>query len=140
MTLEHKLIHRDKLLNILKKIQRKNGYLPEAEIRRLSKKINIPVTEIYSTATFYSLLNVNKKGRKIVKICNSPSCYLNGSLDILKEAKKILKIDAGQTTKNGKFSLELTSCIGCCDKAPAIMINEELITNVNKVKLRKLLK
>lgn len=140
MTLEHKFERRGKLLNTLKQIQRKHGYLPEDEVRKLSKKVGIPVTEIYSTATFYSLLNTEQKGKKIVRICNSPSCYLNGSLNVLKETKKILKIGVGKTTKNGKFSLELTSCIGCCDKAPAIMINEELITDVTKEKLKKLLK
>ena len=127
------------LLPILKDIQREYGYLPEDRIRELSEKIKIPVVKIYSAATFYSMLNTGKKGKKIVRICNSPSCYLNGSLNILKEVEKILKIEVGETTKDGKFSLELSSCIGCCDKGPAIMINEELITNVTKEKLRKLL-
>ena len=128
------------LLNILKEMQRQYGYLPENKVRELSKEIKIPVVEIYSAATFYSMLGVKEKGRKIVRICNSPSCYLNGSLNILEEAKRILGIDIGETTKDGTFSLELTSCIGCCDKAPAIMINEELITDLTKDKLRKLLK
>ncbi len=140
MTLEHRLVKREKLLNELKDIQRKHGYLPEQKIKELSKKIGIPVVEIYSAATFYSMLSVEKKGKKVVRICNSPSCYLNGSLNVLKEAKKILRIDVDQTTKNGKFTLEQTSCIGCCDKAPAIMINDELITDVTKAKLRKLLR
>ncbi|MBW2984889.1 NAD(P)H-dependent oxidoreductase subunit E [Candidatus Woesearchaeota archaeon] len=140
MTLEHRLVKREKLLNMLKELQRKHGYLPEQKIKALSKKIGIPVVEIYSAATFYSMLSVKKKGGKVVRICNSPSCYLNGSVNILKEAKRILKIDVNETTKNGKFTLELTSCIGCCDKAPAIMINDELITDVTKAKLRKLLR
>ena len=140
MTLEHRLVKREKLLNKLKDIQRKYGYLPENKIKELSKKIGIPVVEIYSAATFYSMLSVKKKGKKVVRICNSPSCYLNGSLNVLAEAKKILGVDIGETTKNGKFTLELTSCIGCCDKAPAIMINDDLITGITKAKLKKLLK
>ncbi len=137
---EKKEVKRDNLLNILKNIQRTYGCLPEKKITELSKKINVPLVEIYSAATFYSMLSEKKKGKNVVRICNSPSCYLNGSLNILNEAKKILGIDIGQTTKNGKFTLELTSCIGCCDKAPAIMINEELIGNITKENLRKLLK
>ena len=128
------------LLNALKQLQRKHGCLPKAKIKALSKKLGIPVVKIYSAATFYSMLNVKKKGKKIIRICNSPSCYLNGSLNILKEAKKILGIDINETTKNRKFTLELTSCIGCCDKAPAIMINDELIVDLTKSKLKKLLK
>jgi len=140
MTLEHKITRREKILNILKEIQRKHGYLPEKEINKLSKKTLIPVIEIYSAATFYSMLSVKKKGKKVIRICNSPSCYLNNSLNILKEAKNILKIDVNETTLDKKFTLELTSCIGCCNKPPAIMINEELITNITKEKLKSLLK
>ena len=128
------------ILGDLREMQKRYGYLPEDKIRELSKKLNVPVIEIYSAATFYSMLSVKKKGRNVVRICNSPSCYLNGSLNILEEAKKILGIDVDEITKDGKFSLELTSCIGCCDKAPAIMINDELITDVTKAKLRGLLR
>ncbi len=131
---------RKNILGELKEIQRKHGYLPEDEIRKLSEEVKLPVIEIYSAATFYSMFNVEKKGKTIVRICNSPSCYLNGSLNILEEAKSILGIEVGETTKNGKFSLELSSCIGCCDKAPAIMIDDELIVDVTKEKLKQLLK
>lgn len=140
MILEKKEESRKMLLNMLNSIQRKYGYLPEKKIIWLSKEIKMPLVEIYSAATFYSMLSVEKKGKNIVRICNSPSCYLNDSLNILKEAKEILGIDVDQTTKNGKFTLELASCIGCCDKAPAIMINEELIGDITKEKLKKLLK
>ncbi len=125
---------------MLKEIQRQYGYVPEKEARKLSKMLDIPVIDIYSVATFYSMLSVEKKGKKVIRICNSPSCYLNDSLNILEEAKKILKIDVNETTEDGKFTLELTSCIGCCDKAPAIMINDKLITDVTKAKLKQLLK
>ena len=129
---------RENILDVLKGMQREHGCFPENEIRALSKKINIPVVEIYSAATFYSMLSAKKKGRKVIRVCNSPSCYLNGSLNVIEELKKILDIDVGGS--NSKFSLELSSCIGCCDKAPAIMINDELIVNVTKDKLKGLLK
>ena len=129
---------RENIIGILKEIQREHGYLPENKIKELSKKIGIPVVEIYSAATFYSMLGVKKKGRKVIRVCNSPSCYLNGSLNVIEELKKILGIDVGEI--NSKFSLELSSCIGCCDKSPAIMINDELIVNVTKEKLKELLR
>lgn len=128
------------ILGVLKDMQREYGHLPEDKVKELSERVNIPVVEIYSAATFYSMLSAKKKGTNTVRICNSPSCYLNDSLNVLEEVKKRLGIDVGETTKNGKFTLELTSCIGCCDKAPAIMINDELITNVTKEKLKGLLK
>jgi NADH-quinone oxidoreductase subunit E len=128
------------LLNILREIQKRYNHLPEKEIKKLSKKTNIPLVKIYETASFYSMFSFKRKGRNTIRLCNSPSCYINGSLNILKEIKRILKIDINQTTKDKKYSLELTSCIGCCDKAPAIMLNNELIGNITKAKLRKLLK
>jgi len=127
------------ILGRLKAIQRKYGYLPEDKIRVISEEIGLPVVEIYGMASFYSMFSFEKKG-KVVRICNSPSCYLNGSLNVLEEAKRVLGIDVGESTKDGKFTLELTSCIGCCDKAPAIMINDDLITKVTKEGLKKLLK
>ncbi|MBW2975153.1 NAD(P)H-dependent oxidoreductase subunit E [Candidatus Woesearchaeota archaeon] len=128
------------ILNRLKDMQSKYGYLPEDKVRKLSDETGLPVVKIYSMASFYSMFSFDKKGKNVVRICSSPSCYLKGSLNVLDEAKKILGIDVGETTKNKRFTLELTSCIGCCDKAPAIMINDELITNVTKGKLKKLLK
>jgi len=137
---EKEEISKKNVLGALKEMQRRYGYLPEKEVIELSKKINVPVVEIYSAATFYSMLSVDKKGKKVVRVCNSPSCYLNGSLNVLKEVEKLLGVGVGERSKDGKFSLELTSCIGCCDKAPAIMINDELIVNVTKEKLKELLK
>ncbi len=131
---------RANILDALREMQINYGYIPEDKVRKLSKKTKIPVVKIYATATFYSMFSTKKKGKKVIRVCNSPSCYLNGSLNILEEAKKILKIDVNQTTKDGKFTLELTSCIGCCDKSPAIMINYELITNITRQKLKQLLK
>lgn len=132
--------NRKNILENLRRIQDENGCLPEKDIRKLSNKTKIPVVEIYGMASFYSMFSFEKKGRKVIRVCNSPSCYLNGSLNILKEIKRILKIDVGETTKDGKFTLELSSCMGCCDKAPAIMINEELITRLTKDKIKKLLR
>jgi len=100
------------ILGRLKAIQRKYGYLPEDKIRVISEEIGLPVVEIYGMASFYSMFSFEKKG-KVVRICNSPSCYLNGSLNVLEEAKRVLGIDVGESTKDGKFTLELTSCIGC---------------------------
>ncbi len=133
-------VPRMNILAILKEMQRKYGCLPEDKVRGLSEKIGMRVIEIYSAATFYSMLSTDKKGKKVIRICNSPACYLGGSLNILEEAKKLLQINVDETTKDGRFTLELASCIGCCDRAPAIMVNDELITGVNKERLKQLLR
>jgi NADH-quinone oxidoreductase subunit E len=128
------------LLPMLEKEQEKKGWISEAALKRISKETGIPISRVYAVATFYAHIQVEKQGRYIIEICNSPSCYLNDSLDIIEFLEKGLKIRSGQTTKDGLFSLHICSCIGCCDKAPAMMINKEVYGNLTKEKIKEILK
>jgi NADH:ubiquinone oxidoreductase subunit E len=128
------------LLPKLEKEQKKSGWISEKALKRISTETGIPISRVYATATFYSHLHVLKQGKNIIEICNSPSCYLNDSLDLINFIEKELKIKSGQTTKNGKFSLHICSCIGCCNKAPAMMINKKVYGNLTKEKVREILK
>ncbi|MBD3249205.1 NADH-quinone oxidoreductase subunit NuoE [Candidatus Woesearchaeota archaeon] len=128
------------LLKELKQIQGKKGYISEDSMKKLSKKMNIPVAKIYAAATFYSQLHTKPQGKHIIEICNSPSCYLNGSLNIIKYLEKKLKIKSGQTTEDKRFSLYICSCIGCCDKAPAMKIGKEVYTSLTKEKIDEIIK
>ena len=128
------------LLPELRKIQKKEGYVSEEAIKKLSKKLNIPIVKIYATTTFYSQLYTKQQGKYVIEICNSPSCFLNGSINLIKYMEKKLKIKSGQTTKDGKFSLHIGSCIGCCDKAPAMKIKETIYDNLDVEKVEKILK
>ena len=130
----------DLLLRELKKIQKKQGYISEESMKKLSKRLNIPIVKIYATATFYSQLHTKPQGKYVIEICNSPSCYLNDSMNMIKFLEKQLKIRSGQTTKDKKFSLHICSCIGCCDKAPAMKINQKVYTNLTKEKIENILK
>jgi len=129
-----------RLLPILEEIHKEYSYLPEPILKELSKKLNIPLVKIYGVATFYFLFDVKKRGKYIIRVCNSPTCYINGSVDVLQFLKNKLKINVGQTTKNKKFSLELSSCIGCCDKPPAMMVNDKVYCNLTEGKIKKILK
>lgn len=128
------------LLSRLRQIQKKSGYLSEESLKKLSIESGIHITNIYEVATFYSFLTTKKKGKHIIRICSSPTCYVNGSDNILKIFKKLLKINIGETTKNGKFTLEKTSCIGCCDKSPAALIDNKAYTKLNEEKIKDILK
>jgi NADH-quinone oxidoreductase subunit E len=128
------------LLSILEEVQKEFGYLPKSVLKDISKKLKIPLSKIYGMSTFYFLFSVKREGKNIIRVCNSPSCYINGSLNVLKFLKKQLKINVGQTTKDRKFSLELTPCIGCCDKAPAMMVNDKIYGNLTEEKIKKILK
>ena len=128
------------LLPILEAVQEEYGYLPRPALEYISKKLKIPLVKIYGTASFYLLFSVKKTGKKVIRVCNSPSCHINGSLNILKFLKKYLNVGVGQTTKDKKFSLELTPCIGCCDKAPAMTVNDKVYCNLTESKIKKILK
>jgi len=127
------------LLPMLQTIQAKFGCISEANAHYLSKKTGIPFSQIYGVITFYEMLYTEPKGKYIIRICNSPSCYLNGSLNLIRFLALLLKIKSGETTKNKKFSLEIVSCIGCCDKAPAMIINNKVYDNLTEKKIREII-
>lgn len=128
------------LLEELKKIQKRFGYLKESEIIKLSKKVSIPLAKIYGTASFYSFLETRKRGLHIIRVCNNLPCMAKGSEKIIKHLEKTLKISAGETTKDGKITLETTSCIGCCNNAPALMVDGMLYTNLDEKKADAIIK
>jgi len=128
------------LLPKLEAEQRKKGWISENALKKISLDTKTPISRVYATASFYAHLHLEEQGKNIIEICNSPSCYLNNSLDIIKFIEKELKIKSGQTSKNKKFSIHIGSCIGCCDKAPAMMINKKVHTNLTKEKVKKILK
>ena len=127
------------LITLLEETIKLKKFLSFEVLNYLSKNIKVPLAKIYSVASFYSFLPTAKTGKYTIRVCNSPSCYLNGSQKILKILKKF-SIEVGKTTKDGKFTLELTSCIGCCDSAPAMMINNKVYKNLDENKIRGLIK
>jgi NADH-quinone oxidoreductase subunit E len=127
------------LLPMLQAIQAKFGYVSEANAHYLSRKTGIPFSKIYGVITFYEMLYTEKKGKYIIRICNSPSCYLNGSLKLIEFLESLLKIKSGETTKNKKVSLEIVSCLGCCDKAPAMIINGKVYGKLDEKKIKKII-
>ena len=128
------------LLPELKKIQKREGYVSENSMKKLSKRLNIPIVKIYAAASFYAMIHTTPQGKYVIEICNSPSCYVNSSLDLIKHMEKRLKIKSRQTTKDKKFSLHICSCIGCCDQAPAMKINKKVYGNLTKEKIENILK
>ncbi|MFH1652603.1 MAG: NAD(P)H-dependent oxidoreductase subunit E [Pseudomonadota bacterium] len=128
------------LLPALKKIQKRDGFISEDSVKALSIETKIPVSRIFGVITFYSMLHTKKQGKHIIYICSSPSCAVNGSLDIFKYLEKKLKIKAGSTTKDKKFTLYETSCIGCCDEPPAMLLNGKSHTKLTETKIDQIIK
>lgn len=130
----------DKLLEVLIQVQKNNNqnYITEEELKCISKAMNVPFSKAYSVATFYSMISTEKRGKYVVQVCNSAPCYLNGGKAVVEIFKELLGINVGEVTDDGLISLEHTSCIGACDLAPAIKINDDLYGQLNREKITDL--
>ena len=117
------------LIQILNEVQEKYGYIPKLAQEEISKYLDIPMAEIYGVITFYSRFSLKPKGKYNVSVCLGTACFVKGSEKILDRVKEILKIDVGETTPDGLFSIEATRCVGACGLAPVFMINDEVFGN-----------
>jgi len=114
------------LMPIMQKAQDIFGCLPIEVQDCIAEELDIPMTDIYGVATFYSQFALEPKGEHVIGVCMGTACYVKNSQPILDRLVKELKIKEGQTTKDGKFTLEATRCLGCCGLAPVIMIGDQV--------------
>lgn len=114
------------LMPVLHETQELFGFIPEEAQKKISEALNIPVAEIYGVATFYSRFTLEPRGKNTISVCLGTACYVKNSQGVLDRLKDELKVAAGGTTNDGKFTLEATRCLGCCGLAPVMMINEEV--------------
>ena len=130
----------EELLVLLKEAQSKFGYVSEQVIAGLAETLDIPVNDVYGVASFYSFLDTRPVGRNVIRVCKSLPCYLKHSQDIIESVAREIGIRPGETTADGRFSFRLTNCIGACDRAPAMMINDEVHVDLTPEKIARLLK
>lgn len=114
------------LMPALQETQRIFGYLPLEMLQVISRRLSIPMSEIYGVATFYSQFSFIPKGENIISVCLGTACYVKGAQKILEEIEDQLNIKAGNTTPDLLFSIDSTRCIGDCSLAPVILINEDV--------------
>ena len=114
------------LIQILNEVQEKYGYISTDAQKQSSEYLNISMAEIYGVITFYSRFTLEPKGKYNIAICLGTACFVKGSEKLLDTAKEVLKIKEGETTEDGKFSLEATRCIGACGLAPVFTVNDEV--------------
>jgi len=108
------------------------NHISEEELAQLAEELGITESRAYSIITFYSLFSTRPRGKYIIQVCNDVPCYVNGSTNIIEELEDYLEIRVGGTTHDGVFSLERTSCLGCCNMSPAIRIGEKIYGNLTK--------
>jgi NADH-quinone oxidoreductase E subunit len=129
-TIESNTIKRSRLLPCLKSEQERKGYIDRQSMAVVAGQVDVPLNEAYSVATFYAFLPVAPVGRHVIRICHCLPCELKDGQAIIEGIEKKLGIAPGQVTADGKFSFELVSCIGACDQAPAMLINDKLYGNL----------
>lgn len=120
---------KDNLIAILNEVQEKYGYIPKQCQMEISKYLNIPMAEIYGVITFYSRFTTSPKGKYNIAVCLGTACFVKGSQSILDRLKERLKISGGETTSDGKFSIDEVRCVGACGLAPVFMVNDEVYGN-----------
>jgi NADH-quinone oxidoreductase subunit E len=127
------------LLMALKEAQKSSGYLPPERLAEIAASFDVPVSDVYGIASFYSFLSVKPSGRNIIRICRSLPCYLTDCQVIIETVARELGIKPGQTTPDGRFSFELTNCIGLCDQAPAMLVNHDPHVQLTPEKIKRIL-
>lgn len=133
---------KDKLVQILLDLQEGSGqnYIPREWLEEVSKKLDMPLTKVYDVATFYAMYNLEPKGRYVIEVCKSAPCRSRKAETIAQSLEKLLGVKMGETTGDGLFTLQHTSCFGACDISPAIKIGEKVYGNLNEDKLTEIIR
>jgi len=116
-----------------------NNYISEDEVKLVARELNVSESRVYSIITFYSLFSTVPRGKYVIQFCSDVPCYVNGSVNVMEELERNLNVKVGQTTSDRVFTIERTSCLGCCDMSPAMRIGEELYGNLTREKISEII-
>lgn len=122
---------RPALLQILQAVQGEHKYVSDFAQQEIARLLNIHPVEVYSVISFYSFLHSEPKGRNIVRLCRTISCDMAGKDMVESAVKRELGITFGETTNDGRITLEFTNCLGMCDQGPAMIVNDKVYTHLN---------
>jgi NADH:ubiquinone oxidoreductase subunit E len=128
------------LLAKLNEAQHQNGYVTREFMSETARDLKIPISEVYGVTTFYSFLSTRPLGKYVIRICKSIPCYLKHAEMIIDSVSNTIDIRPGETTADGKYSFELTNCIGACDMAPAMLLNRVAHGHLTPEKIAEILK
>jgi len=142
-TIEHEMHHyedsRAASIEALKIVQKQRGWVPDGAIDAIAEVLNIPASDVEGVATFYSQIFRQPVGRHIIRVCDSMVCYIGGHESVLAAIQNQLGIGLGQTTADDRFTLLPVCCLGNCDKAPALMIDDDTYGNITPAQVADLL-
>ena len=137
---EHPGARRESLIPLLQEVQDAQGYVSREAVQRLGEHLSLPASKIYGVATFYNQFRFQPLGRFHVQVCRGTACHVKGSQGVYDAMKRYLQIEAGQTSRDGVFSLEVVACLGACGLAPLICVNGEFHGGVTAESVVKILR
>lgn len=123
--------NRESLMPILQAIVKKHNYLTDDAMVAVATELDISAAEVFGTASFYTFLDTEERGKNVIRVCKTITCSMKGKNDIIATLEDLLKIKMGQTTPDKRFTLLETNCIGWCHKAPAMLINDTPYTDLS---------
>jgi len=135
---KHPNASRDSLIPILQQVQEVQGYLSREAIVQIGEHLGLPASKIYGVATFYNQFRFQPLGMHHIQVCRGTACHVKGSAKVLESMCRDLKVQPGQTTRDGLFSLEVVACIGACGLAPVITIDGEFFAGMTPDKAKKI--
>ena len=130
---------RESLLPILQGIVKEERSLSEEAMSRVARELEMSAALVYGTASFYSFLDTEPRGKYVIRVCRTITCDMKGKKEIIDTLKDLLKLNIGETTKDDKFTLLETNCLGWCHKGPAMLINEEAYTELTPEKVSEII-
>ncbi|WP_297099013.1 NAD(P)H-dependent oxidoreductase subunit E [uncultured Draconibacterium sp.] len=127
------------LINVLHQVQSKLGYLPAEVQEVIAKELKTSVAKVYGVVTFYSFFTMIPQGENPISICMGTACYVRGAEQVLNEFKRQLKVEVGESTEDGKFSINCLRCVGACGLAPVVTVGEKVYGRVAPTDVKKII-
>jgi NADH-quinone oxidoreductase subunit E len=130
---------RTSLMPILQGVVERQNYIADYDLTDIAKELDLSAAQVYGTATFYSFLDTQPRGKYVIRLCKTITCDMHGKKIIMQTLENMLKIKVGETTQNKKFTLLETNCLGWCHKGPAMLINDQPFTELTPEKVHDII-
>ena len=131
---------RGELLVELRSIASASGHVSREAVAVLAASLEVPVSEVFGVASFYSFLSTRPRGRNVIRVCRSLPCTMKNGLAVVEAIQETIGVPPGESTPDGRYAFELTNCIGGCDEAPAMLVNDDFHGSLSREKVRRILK
>ena len=128
------------LISALEEIQGRYRYLPKEAMILVSERMGVPLSQVYSVATFYNAFSLVPRGKHTICVCTGTACHVRGAAQVLNRLETKLGIGPGETTHDRQFTLETVNCLGCCALGPVVVLDDEYEGQMTTKKVDKLLK